>query len=91
MVEKGIRGWICHAIHIYAKANNKYMNNYDKNTASSYLMYLDSNNLNGWEMTEKPPVNGFGCVEELYEFNEDFITNYDENSNKGYFLEVDVE
>ena len=54
-------------------------------------MYLDSNNLYGWEMSEKPPVNGFGCVEELYEFNEDFITNYDENSNKGYFLEVDVE
>ena len=47
MVEKGIRGLICHAIHRYAKANNKYLKNYDKNTESSYLMYLDAYNLYG--------------------------------------------
>ena len=59
MVEKGIRGGICHAIHRYAKANNKYMKIYDKNTKSSHLMYLDAKNLYGWAMSQKRPVGGF--------------------------------
>ena len=48
-------------------------------------------NLYGWEMSQKLPVNGFELVEELSQFNEDFITNYNESSDEGYFLEVDVE
>ena len=48
IVEKGIRGDICHAIHSHAKANNKYMKNYDKDIESSYLMFLDASNLYGW-------------------------------------------
>ena len=91
MVEKGIRGGMCHAIHRYAKANNKYMKNYDKNIESSYLMYLDANNLYGWAMSQKLPVDGFKWIKKLSEFNEDFIKNYDENNDKGYILEVDVE
>ena len=67
------------------------MKNYDKNTTSSYLMYLDANNLYGSTMSQKIPLNGFEWVEELSQFNENFITNYDENSNEGYFLDVDVE
>ena len=45
MVEKGIRGGICHVIHRYATANNKYMKNYNKDNESSYIMYLDANNI----------------------------------------------
>ena len=90
MVEKGIRGGICQAIHRYAKANNKYMNNHDKSIISSFLMYLDANNLCGWAMIQKCPVDGFKWVEDLSQFDGSFIKNYDENSNKGYFLEVDV-
>ena len=51
MVEKGIRDKTCHAIHRYAKANNRYTKNYDKNIDSSYLMFLDANNLYGWGMS----------------------------------------
>ena len=58
MTEKGSRGGICHAIHRYAKANNKYMTNYDKNVESSCLIYLDGNNLYGWAMSQKVPVKG---------------------------------
>ena len=64
MVEKGIRGGICQATHRHAKANNKYMKNYDKNIKSSYIAFLDANNLYGWAMSQKVPVNGFKWVEQ---------------------------
>ena len=91
MVEKRIRCGICHGIHRYAKANNKYMKNYDKNIISLYLEYLDANNLYGWGMSQKLPVNGFKWIKKLSKFNKDFIKNYDENSNKGHIFEVDFE
>ena len=47
MVEEGIRGGICHAIHRHAKENNKYVKKYDKNKESSCIQYLDANNLYG--------------------------------------------
>ena len=62
MVEKGTRGGICQATHRYAKANNKYMKNCDKNIESSYIEYLDANNLYGWAMSQKLPVEGFKWV-----------------------------
>ena len=86
MVEKGIRGGICHAIHRYAKANNKYMKNYDKNIESSYLMYLDANNLYGQAMSQKLSVNGFEWMEQLFVFDERFIKNLMKIMIKGIFL-----
>ena len=93
MIEKGIRGEICQSTYRYAKANNKYMKNYIKSIESSFIKYLDANNLYGWAMSQKLPVNGFKWVkqEELSNLNEDFIKNYDENGNIGYFLEVDID
>ena len=73
MVEKGIRRGICHEIHQYAKANNKYMKDYNKNKKSSYLKYWDVNNLYGWAMSQKLPVNKFEWIEDTCQFNEDFI------------------
>ena len=54
-------------------------------------MYLDANNLYGWAMSQKLPVNGFKWVEKLSSFNEKFIRNYNENSNIGYFPEIDID
>ena len=62
MIEKGIRGEICQATHRYAKGNNEYMKNYDKNNESSYIEYLDANNLYGWAMSQKLPVKSFKWV-----------------------------
>ena len=91
MVEKGLRGGIRQATHRYAKANNKYVTNYDKSIESSYIAYLDAKNLYGWAMSQKLPINGFEWVKNLSKFNEDFIKEYDEDSDIGYFLEVDVD
>ena len=59
------------------------MKNYGKKIESSYLVYLDANNLHGWAMSQKLPVNGFKWVEKLRlsRFNERFIKNYNENSD----------
>ena len=91
MVEKAIRGGICHALHRYAKSNNKYMKNYDENKKTSYIQYLDANNLYGCAMSQKLPIDGFKWKKHMLRFNKDFIKNYDKDGDKGYILEVDVE
>ena len=90
MVEEGIRGGICHSIHRHAKANNKYIENYNENKESSYIQYLDANNLYGWAMSQILPVNNFKWVKDTSKKIEEFIKNYNENNKKGYILEVDV-
>ena len=89
LVEKGTRGAIFHAIHQYGKANNKYMKDYDKNKEESYLKCLDVNNLQGWAMLQKIPVNKSEWIKDTSKFNEDFIKK-NEDSDEEYFLKVDV-
>ena len=98
MAEEGIRGGICHSIYRYARANNKYAKNYNNNEESSYIQYLDANNLYGWAMSKKLPANGFKWTDTSETsalarnniINEEFIKNYNENDKKGYILEVDI-
>ena len=71
MVEKDIRGRICHCFYRFAKANNKY--------------------LYGWAMSQKLPLNNYEWIEDTSRFHEDFIKNYNEKSDKEYFLEFDVQ
>ena len=67
------------------------MKNYDKNKESSFLIYADANNLYGFAMCKKLPVIGFKWVDDLSIFTEDFIKNYDEESDIGYLFVVDAE
>ena len=67
------------------------MKKYDENEESSSLEYLDANNLYGWEMIQPLPVNGFKFIRNASKIDEDFIKNYDEDSDKRYMFEVDVE
>ena len=60
--EDGTRGVMCNAIHRYAKASNKYMKNYNKNVKSSFLEYLEANNLYGWATSKKLPVGEFELI-----------------------------
>ena len=91
IIEYGIRGGICQSIHRYAEVNNKYRKNYNKNKKSLYLRYLDANNLYGWGMCKKSPISKFKWTDDLSKYTENFIRNYDENSDWGGILEVDIE
>ena len=75
MIEEGIRGGICHAVHRYAKANNEYMKDYDESKESSYIQYLDANNRAA--MSEKLPMNGFKWVNDISRIDKKFVKSYD--------------
>ena len=87
MFERGIRGGITQAVHRYASANNKYVGDlYDPDKESSYLQYLDANNLYGWAMSQLLPTSKFKWVE----IDLDQISDLTASKIKGYLLEVDV-
>lgn len=87
--KRGIRGGINQCNHRYSEANNKYMNNYDHNQESKYLFYLDANNLYGWAMSQYLPSGDFQWLpeNEVQIFN---LKDYNEPSDTGYILEVDL-
>ena len=86
-IERGMRGGLSYIAHRHALANNKYMKNYNPARESSYIMYLDANNLYGWAMSQSLPAGDFKWLPP-----EDFISdNYTEETRKGVILEVDLE
>ena len=88
MIEKGIRGGISNAFKRYAKANNKFMKDFDPAEKSSFIVYLDANNLYGWAMSKPLPVGGFEKM------NEKELKNWERFVDKegiGCILEVDLE
>ena len=73
----------------YATQYTGILKNFNKDEELPCIQYLDANNLYGWAMSKKLPVNGFKWIDNN-EIDEEFIKNYNENNNKGYILEVDV-
>ena len=87
MFERGIRGGITQAVRKYASANNKYMGDrFDPKSESSYLQYLDTNNLYGWAMSQPLPTGGFKWTD----VNPNEISELATRTDKGYVLEADV-
>ena len=78
------------SIYEYAKANNKYIKNYDKNKESIYLQYYNVDNLYDQVMLQQLPVNNFEWIKDTFQLNENFMKYYTEESNEGYFLEGDI-
>ena len=87
-IEKGLRGGISYIAERYAKANNKYMNDYDPKTLSTLISYLDMNNLYGWAMRGYLPYERFKWLKNVDKFD---VMSINEKSPIGYFLEVDLE
>ena len=86
-IEKGMRGGISYIANRYGKANNKYMENYNPEEASKYIIYLDANNLYGWAMSQYLPTGEFKWLTE----EEVDLSKYNDESEKGLILEVDLE
>ena len=87
-IEKGLRGGISYMAKRYAKANNKYINDYDPKKPSTFISYLDMNNLYGWAMSEYLPCGRFKWLKNIDKFD---IMSISEKSPIGYFLEVNLE
>jgi hypothetical protein len=88
-IEEGLRGGISMISNRFSKANNPYVPDYDPDQDSSYVMYLDANNLYGWVMSQSLPTGEFDWLNEEENSNLD-ITQIPDDSEEGYILEVDL-
>ena len=86
-IEKGLRGGIFYIAKRYAKANNKYINDSDPEKPSTFITYLDKNNLYGWKMSEYLPYGEFEWLENVDKFD---VMSINEKPDIGYILEVDL-
>lgn len=86
--KKGIRGGVAMCTKRYAKANNKFMKDFNPSNPSSYIMYLDATNLYGAAMSEYLPQSDFQWVENVENFD---LASIPDNNSIGYVLEVDLE
>lgn len=91
MIENGMRGGVCMITKRHAKANNKYMKEYDPSKSSNFIIYLDANNLYGWAMSQRMPCGAFRWETDLSRFTADYIKKLDEDEAQGFVLEVDLE
>ena len=92
MIERGIRGGITHISKRYAEANNKYMVNYNPVKPSSYIQYLDANNLYGWAMSQNLPTYGFEWINDItVQGVFDILNSLNYRGRKGWVFEVDLE
>lgn len=89
MIQKGIRGGVCVCTHRYAKANNKYMSNYDPTQEDSFIVYLDCNNLYGFSMCQSLPLSNFRFLNQQ-EIDALDITSVADDADEGFILEVDL-
>ena len=89
-IEKGLRGGTSYIANRFSEANNKYMENFDENKPSKYIMYLDANNLYGWAMSQYLPTGNFKWLtkEQIKKTN---LANYSEEHDEGLLLEVDLD
>ena len=88
LLKKGLRGGISYIAKRYAKANNKYINDYDPKKPSTFILYLDMNKLYGWAMGEYLLYDGFKWLKNIDEFD---VMSVNEKRLIGYLLEVDFQ
>ena len=88
MIDSGLRGGMCQVSHKHVKANNKHLDNYNENVTSSYIAYLDANNLYGKAMSKHLPYKSFKWCNDI--INTEHVLNF-EDKHMGYVLEVDLE